>query len=67
MKIIKFIIGVILGILILVVPLNQFQTSPIEPLQNLAVQLDGRKKPLDTVAKETVAQIHGKTSYTTLN
>ncbi len=67
MKIIKFIIGLILGILILVVPLNQFQTSPLTPLQNLAVQLDGRKKPLDTVAKETVAQIHGKTSYTNLN
>ena len=65
MKIIKFIIGIVLGILILIVPSNQFQTSPIAPLQNLAVQLDGRKKPLDTVAKETVAQIHGKTSYTT--
>ena len=67
MKITKFIIGLILGILILILPLNQFQTSPLTPLQNLAVQLDGRKKPLDTVAKETVAQIHGKTSYTTLN
>ena len=64
MKIIKFVIGLILGILILVVPLNQFQASPVAPLQNLAVQLDGRKKPLDTVAKETVAQIHGKTRYT---
>ena len=64
MKIIKFIIGITLGILILIVPLNQFQTSPVAPLQNLAVQLDGRKKPLDTVAKETVAQIHGKTNYT---
>ena len=64
MKIIKFIIGITLGILILVLPINQFQTSPVAPLQNLAVQLDGRKKPLDTVAKETVAQIHGKTSYT---
>lgn len=63
MKIIKFIIGLILGILVLIVPLTQFQTAPIEPLQELAVQLDGRKKPLDTVAKETVAQIHGKTSY----
>ena len=67
MKIIKFIIGLILGILILIVPLNQFQTSPVAPLQNLAVQLDGRKKPLDTVARETVAQIHGKTSYTNAN
>ncbi len=65
MKFLKFIIGLILGILILIIPFNQFQTSPIEPLQNLAVQLDGRKKPLDTVARETVAQIHGKISYTT--
>ena len=67
MKIIKFIIGLTLGILILVLPVSQFKPSPIAPLQNLAVQLDGRKKPLDTVAKETVAQIHGKTSYTTSN
>ena len=67
MKITKFIIGLILGILILILPINQFQTSPIAPLQNLAVQLDGRKKPLDTVAKETVAQIHGKTRYTASN
>ncbi len=65
MKIIKFIIGLILGILIFLLPINQFQTLPVAPLQNLAVQLDGRKKPLDTVAKETVVQIHGKTSYTT--
>ena len=64
MKTLKFIIGLVLGILITIVPFNQFQTSPIEPLQTLAVQLDGRKKPLDTVARETVAQIHGKTSYT---
>ena len=65
MKIINFIISITLGILILILPINQFQTSPVAPLQNLAVQLDGRKKPLDTVAKETVTQIHGKTSYTT--
>ena len=65
MKIIKFIIGLLLGILILIIPFSQFQTSPIEPLKDLAVQLDGRKKPLDTVARETIAQIHGKTSYTT--
>ncbi|GAB4552108.1 MAG: hypothetical protein Tsb0014_46090 [Pleurocapsa sp.] len=63
MKIFKFIIGLLLGILILITPFDRFQTSPIEPLQNLAVQLDGRKKPLDTVARETVTQIHGKTSY----
>lgn len=67
MKIIKFIIGLILGITVFLIPFNQFQTSPVEPLQNLAVQLDGRKKPLDTVARETVAQIHGKTNYTTEN
>lgn len=67
MKIIKFIIGLILGISVLVVPLNQFQTSAIAPLQELAVQLDGRKKPLDTVAKETVVQIHGKGSYTPID
>ncbi len=65
MKIFKFIIGLVLGILILIIPVNQFQTSTIEPLQTLAVQLDGRKKPLDTVARETVTQIHGKTSYNT--
>ena len=64
MKIFKFIIGLLLGFLILIVPFSQFQTAPTEPLQTLAVQLDGRKKPLDTVARETVAQIHGKTSYT---
>lgn len=63
MKIVKFIIGLVLGIAILLVPLNQFQTSPVAPLQDLAVQLDGRKKPLDTVARETVAQIHGRNSY----
>ncbi|MEM9510946.1 MAG: cytochrome c biogenesis protein CcsA [Cyanobacteria bacterium P01_E01_bin.35] len=67
MKIIKFIIGLVLGILVLVVPLTQFQAAPIEPLQELAVQLDGRKKPLDTVAKETVSQIHGKASYSAAN
>lgn len=65
MKIIKFIIGLALAVLVLVVPFEQFQTSPVEPLQELAVQLDGRKKPLDTLARETVAQIHGKPSYTT--
>ena len=50
MKIVKFIIGLVLATVILLVPLSQFQTSPIAPLQDLAVQLDGRKKPLDTVA-----------------
>ncbi|MDJ0902283.1 MAG: cytochrome c biogenesis protein CcsA [Xenococcus sp. MO_188.B8] len=67
MKIVKFIVGLILGILILITPFSQFQASPVEPLQNLAVQLDGRKKPLDTVARETVTQIHGRNSYQALN
>ena len=67
MKIVKFIVGLILGIFILITPFSQFQASPVEPLQNLAVQLDGRKKPLDTVARETVAQIHGKNSYQAVN
>ncbi len=62
-QIISLIMGLVLGIMVLIIPLGQFQTSPIAPLQNLAVQLDGRKKPLDTVARETVAQIHGKTTY----
>ncbi|MEM9540098.1 MAG: cytochrome c biogenesis protein CcsA [Cyanobacteria bacterium P01_E01_bin.42] len=64
-KIFKFLLGLGLGILILAIPFNQFQSDPLEPLENIAVQLDGRKKPLDTVARETVAQIHGCTHYTT--
>lgn len=67
MKIIKFIIGLVLATVILLVPLSQFQTSPIAPLQDLAVQLDGRKKPLDTVARETAALIHGRISYRAAN
>jgi ABC-type transport system involved in cytochrome c biogenesis permease subunit len=67
MKIVKFIIGLILAIAILLVPIRQFQTSPIAPLQNLAVQLEGRKKPLDTVARETVTQIHGRANYRAAN
>lgn len=54
-----------MGILVILIPFNQFQSSPLEPLQTLAVQLDGRKKPLDTVARETVAQIHGRLNYQT--
>ena len=65
MKPLKFLIGLCLGILILAIPFSQFQPSPVESLQTLAVQLDGRKKPLDTVARETVAQIHGRLHYQT--
>ena len=55
----QFLIGLLLGLIILVIPFSHY--SPLEQLQTLAVQLDGRKKPLDTVARETVAQIHGST------
>lgn len=65
MKPLKFIIGLALGLLLILVPFSQFQASPIESLKTLTVQLDGRKKPLDTVARETLTQIHGKESYTT--
>ena len=67
MKLLKFLIGIFAGLLILILPVSQFQASPLEPLQELAVQLDGRKKPLDTVARETVTQIHGRASYKPLN
>ncbi|MEO0986370.1 MAG: cytochrome c biogenesis protein CcsA [Cyanobacteria bacterium J06639_14] len=60
---IKFLIGLCLGCLLLLVPLSQFQPDSLESLRTLAVQLDGRKKPLDTVAQETVAKIHGSTTY----
>ena len=65
MKVLKVFLGIILGIIILVIPISQFQTSPLDSLQTLTVQLDGRKKPLDTLARETVAKIHGKSQYTT--
>ena len=63
MKLITFLIGLVLGGLLLIVPLSQAQTDGLESLRSLAVQLDGRKKPLDTVAQETVAKIHGSTTY----
>ncbi len=62
-NVIKFLIGLCLGCLLLLCPLSQFQPDSLDSLHTLAVQLDGRKKPLDTVAKETVAQIHGATTY----
>ena len=63
MKLITFLIGLVLGGLLLIVPLNQSPSDGLESLRSLAVQLDGRKKPLDTVAQETVAKIHGSTTY----
>jgi len=63
MKLLKFLIGFTLGLLLLVLPLSQFRPQPLAPLQSLAVQIDGRKKPLDTVALETVQKLHGSASY----
>lgn len=62
-SLIKFLIGLCLGGILLLVPFSQFQPDGLESVRSLAVQLDGRKKPLDTVAKETVAKIHGATTY----
>ncbi|MEM7771514.1 MAG: cytochrome c biogenesis protein CcsA, partial [Cyanobacteria bacterium P01_A01_bin.37] len=59
----KFLIGLLLGALILILPLSQFQPDPLDSLKTLTVQLDGRKKPLDTVALETVEKLHGSTHY----
>ncbi|MFP5272774.1 cytochrome c biogenesis protein [Coleofasciculus sp.] len=64
MKLLKFFVGFCLGIALLIVPLNQFHSNPLNSVQTLAVQLDGRKKPLYAVAKETVTQIHGRSTYT---
>ncbi len=66
-NVIKFLIGLCLGCIIVLMPLSQFQPDSLESLQTLAVQLDGRKKPLDTVAKETIAKIHGSTRYQQAN
>lgn len=63
-SLIKFLVGLCLGgLLLLVLPLSQFQPDDLDGLRSLAVQLDGRKKPLDTVAQETVAKIYGATTY----
>jgi len=63
MKLTTFLIGLVLGVVLLVWPLSQWQPDGVDSLRSLAVQLDGRKKPLDTVAQETVAKIHGSTTY----
>ena len=63
MKLLKFILGLCLSLLILLNPITQSYSPNIDSLKTLAVQLDGRKKPLDTVARETVAEIHGKENY----
>ncbi|MEM9219533.1 MAG: cytochrome c biogenesis protein CcsA [Cyanobacteria bacterium P01_F01_bin.150] len=61
----KFLIGFCLGCLVLFMPFSGLQSDDADSVRTLAVQLDGRKKPLDTVAKETVAKISGAITYTT--
>ena len=63
MKILKFAIGLCLGLLLIAMPFSQFQPSSLNSLETMTVQQGGRKKPLDTVAQETVAKIHGATTY----
>ena len=63
MKILKFAIGLCLGLLLIVLPLRQIQQATSSPLETMVVQQAGRKKPLNTVAQETVAKIHGATTY----
>ncbi|MCG8361745.1 MAG: cytochrome c biogenesis protein CcsA [Pseudanabaenales cyanobacterium] len=67
MNLLKFLIGLCLGLILLVLPLSQFQPDGLNSLRTLAVQLDGRKKPIDTVAKETVAKISGAVTYTSVD
>ena len=63
MKLLKFAIGLCLGLLLTAMPFSQFQPSALDSLETMTVQQGGRKKPLDTVAQETVAKIHGATTY----
>lgn len=63
MKLLKFAIGLCLGLLLIAMPISQFQPSALDGLETMVVQQGGRKKPLDTVAQETVAKIYGATTY----
>ncbi|MEA5465966.1 cytochrome c biogenesis protein [Leptothoe sp. PORK10 BA2] len=63
MKLLKFAIGLCLGLLLIAIPISQFQPSTLDGLETMAVQQGGREKPLDTVAQETVAKIYGATIY----
>ncbi|MEO0802772.1 MAG: cytochrome c biogenesis protein CcsA [Cyanobacteria bacterium J06642_2] len=65
MKFLKLALGLLLGAILIFVPFSTWQSAPAESVQTLAVQLDGRKKPLDTVARETLVQIHGASTYRT--
>ncbi|MEO0409140.1 MAG: cytochrome C biogenesis protein, partial [Cyanobacteria bacterium P01_A01_bin.135] len=63
LNIIKFLVGLCLGCMLILLPFSQFQPDSLDGLRTLAVQENGRKKPLDTVAKETLAKINGATTY----
>ncbi|MDJ1182614.1 cytochrome c biogenesis protein [Roseofilum casamattae] len=69
----KFFISLILGLLLCFFPtwkgmLNApTPETSLDALKPLAIQLDGRKKPLDTVARETVTQLHGSLTYQPLS
>lgn len=63
----KFLWGLCLACALMVTPLSQWQPTTQTAVDTLAVQLDGRKKPLDTVARETVATIHGSSRYQLAN
>lgn len=62
--VLKFLAGLSLGLCLILSPMLQLQPDGLEALRTLAVQIDGRKKPLDTVAQETIANIHGSERYT---
>ena len=66
-SILSLLVGLILGLILLFAPLIHAQSDGLESIRTLAVQIDGRKKPLDTVAKETVTQIHGSEHYEALD
>mgnify|MGYP000341588397 CR=1 FL=1 len=59
----KFLWGLCLACVLIVTPWSQWQPPQQSSVHTLAVQLEGRKKPLDTVARETVATIHGAARY----
>lgn len=59
----KFLWGLCLALALVVTPISQWHSPTQTAIDTLAVQLDGRKKPLDTMAQETVATIHGSSRY----
>ncbi|NJK64084.1 MAG: cytochrome c biogenesis protein CcsA [Synechococcaceae cyanobacterium SM2_3_1] len=62
MKRVIFLLACALSLLVLWLPMNPINPD-LHSLQTLAVQDQGRKKPLDTVALETVTSIHGSDHF----